>query len=315
MNYYPHHLGDYAKDTGTLTMLEHGAYRLLLDAYYSTEQPIPQDEVYRAAKAVSKADRAAVDYVLKKFFTLTPAGFFQRRADREIAILNDARERARNNGNRGGRPVKQKPSGLSENNPDETQRVISGFPNDNPDETQPRTTRARPHEPTTHEPNEERERGEASPSLFLDAPCTEEEAWSYAQTVESTPGLKWTRFAVTVWWNKRDTNGWRKHNGRPVVASNWQSDLRDSAGWAHEEASRAIKAQGKNGSDPLKSALKPDKWGKTDPNAADAKKLSADLAKQQRQQAVADEKLKAGERMTPEDIAAMKAEILTQTPV
>ena len=51
MNYYERHLGDYAKDAGHLSMLEHGAYSLLLDRYYTTEQPIPADQarwdVYR----------------------------------------------------------------------------------------------------------------------------------------------------------------------------------------------------------------------------------------------------------------------------
>jgi uncharacterized protein YdaU (DUF1376 family) len=33
VNYYERHLGDYAKDAGHLSMLEHGAYSLLLDRY------------------------------------------------------------------------------------------------------------------------------------------------------------------------------------------------------------------------------------------------------------------------------------------
>ena len=44
MNYYERHLGDYAKDTAHLTMIEHGAYSLLLDRYYGTEQGIPADQ-------------------------------------------------------------------------------------------------------------------------------------------------------------------------------------------------------------------------------------------------------------------------------
>ena len=32
MNYYERHLGDYARDAGHLSMLEHGAYALLLNA-------------------------------------------------------------------------------------------------------------------------------------------------------------------------------------------------------------------------------------------------------------------------------------------
>ena len=46
-----HHLGDYAKDTAHLSMLETGAYRLLLDRYYGTEQGIPADQAHRIARA------------------------------------------------------------------------------------------------------------------------------------------------------------------------------------------------------------------------------------------------------------------------
>lgn len=33
MNYYEHHLGDYYRKAKHLTLLEHGAYRMLLDLY------------------------------------------------------------------------------------------------------------------------------------------------------------------------------------------------------------------------------------------------------------------------------------------
>jgi uncharacterized protein YdaU (DUF1376 family) len=53
MNYYERHLGDYAKDTGHLSLLEHGVYTLLLDRYYATESGIPEDQGHRIARAVS----------------------------------------------------------------------------------------------------------------------------------------------------------------------------------------------------------------------------------------------------------------------
>lgn len=68
MNYYKRHLGDYAKDAGHLTMLEHGAYNLLIDRYYSVERPIQIDEAMKVCRARSSAEREAVESVLREFF-------------------------------------------------------------------------------------------------------------------------------------------------------------------------------------------------------------------------------------------------------
>lgn len=49
MNYYRRYSGDYLRDTSKLSVLEHGAYSLLLDYYYSEETPLPLDlEIGRA---------------------------------------------------------------------------------------------------------------------------------------------------------------------------------------------------------------------------------------------------------------------------
>lgn len=85
MNYYEHHLGDYAKDTAHLTMLEDGAYRRLLDRYYGTEQGIPADQAHRIARARTREEKAAVDAVLEEFFTLTDGVWLNSRAEEEIA--------------------------------------------------------------------------------------------------------------------------------------------------------------------------------------------------------------------------------------
>ena len=54
MNYYRHYLGDYQRDTAHLSLIEHGAYRCLLDAYYANDGPIPADEraLFRLARAM-----------------------------------------------------------------------------------------------------------------------------------------------------------------------------------------------------------------------------------------------------------------------
>lgn len=97
MNYYEHHLGDYAKDASHLSMVEEGAYRRLLDAYYTRERPLPGDakQCAKLARAQSKADRDAVEFVLAEFFVLESDGcYHQGRADEEIeAYLEGEPER------------------------------------------------------------------------------------------------------------------------------------------------------------------------------------------------------------------------------
>lgn len=118
MNYYEHHLGDYAKQTSHLTMLEHGAYRLLLDRYYSTEEPIPKDQAHRLARARSKDEKIAVDTVLNEFFKFKDGFYWNGRADEELTKARNRINAAQENGRRGGRPKK---------NPDETYKKPSGL--------------------------------------------------------------------------------------------------------------------------------------------------------------------------------------------
>lgn len=97
MNYYEKHIGDYIKDTVSLSMLEDGAYNRLIDQCYQTEKPLPLDvkEIYREARAISAAERKAVDYVLRKFFVETEAGYVQKRINAEIARYQDKQRKAK----------------------------------------------------------------------------------------------------------------------------------------------------------------------------------------------------------------------------
>lgn len=91
MNYWERHIGDYIRDTVSLSMLEDGAYTRLLDQYYQNESPLPADkkEVYRLARATSTAERKAVDYVLQRYFELGADGFRQKRCDEVIEAFWD----------------------------------------------------------------------------------------------------------------------------------------------------------------------------------------------------------------------------------
>jgi uncharacterized phage protein (TIGR02220 family) len=87
VNYYPHHIGDYLRDTSHLSLLEHGAYRRMLDLYYASEKPLPLnvDGLYRLVQAKSKQEKEAVDAILEEFFSRTDSGWRNSRADAEIA--------------------------------------------------------------------------------------------------------------------------------------------------------------------------------------------------------------------------------------
>ena len=44
MNWYKRYIGDYQRDTGHLSLVEHGAYTLMLDTYYATSRPLPKEQ-------------------------------------------------------------------------------------------------------------------------------------------------------------------------------------------------------------------------------------------------------------------------------
>jgi uncharacterized protein YdaU (DUF1376 family) len=86
LNYYPHHIGDYLRDTAHLTAAEDGIYRRLLDLYYASEKPLPLDTqwVCRLVRAHTDDEREAVGSVLKQFFEKYEDGWHNKRADEEI---------------------------------------------------------------------------------------------------------------------------------------------------------------------------------------------------------------------------------------
>ena len=84
--WFPCYWGDYVRDTADLTLIEHGAYWMMLGHLYTSRRPLPTDPslIYRIAGAHDSAERAAVDRVLIKFWTRIEDGYIQARAMREI---------------------------------------------------------------------------------------------------------------------------------------------------------------------------------------------------------------------------------------
>nr|HQV23693.1 DUF1376 domain-containing protein [Agitococcus sp.] len=111
MNYYTFHIGDYIRDTSHLTLIEDAIYRRCLDWYYTNESPLPNDY-----KKIARLIRASefleeVKTIVNEFFVLDGDGFAQRRCNDEISTYHEKAQKARENGQKGGRPkTKTKPN-------------------------------------------------------------------------------------------------------------------------------------------------------------------------------------------------------------
>lgn len=96
MNYYQHHIGDYAAATAHLSLIEDAIYSRLLRRYYLQEAPLPVDvaQTARLAGARTPDEIATVELILGEFFTLTDEGWRNKRADEEIAAYRDKSAKA-----------------------------------------------------------------------------------------------------------------------------------------------------------------------------------------------------------------------------
>lgn len=84
MHYYKKNIGDYHKKAGRLSMLQHGAYTLLMDSCYDRERFPTHEEAIDWTWASSKEEVEAVEFVLRKFFTLIDGVYVQSRIHDEL---------------------------------------------------------------------------------------------------------------------------------------------------------------------------------------------------------------------------------------
>lgn len=97
MNYYEHHLGDYAEATAHLSFVEDAAYSRLIRKYYASEKPIPAEikAAQRLIGARTKEEKEAVETILEEFFELREDGWHNMRCDDEIARYQDKQAKAK----------------------------------------------------------------------------------------------------------------------------------------------------------------------------------------------------------------------------
>ena len=95
MHYYKRNLGDYAKKCGRLSMLQHGAYTLLIDSCYDREKFPTLEEAIEWTWASTEAEVEAVKFVLSRFFKLDEDGQYVQ--ERILAELLDYHAKADKN--------------------------------------------------------------------------------------------------------------------------------------------------------------------------------------------------------------------------
>jgi uncharacterized protein YdaU (DUF1376 family) len=93
MHYYSHHIGDFQRDTASLSDADTLAYLRLIWMYYDTEQPLPNQPEELAFKIGSTAEKIAI--ILKSYFYLDNDLWRHRRCDEEITKVYAKSETAR----------------------------------------------------------------------------------------------------------------------------------------------------------------------------------------------------------------------------
>jgi uncharacterized protein YdaU (DUF1376 family) len=131
MNFVKLYIGDYQRDTGHLSIAEHGAYLLMLQHYYATERPLPTGKaLHRLLRAENRAEREAIDEVVRQFWSERDGGLVNGRADEEIRKAEHQRTVNRELGKRGGRPPRTEVAAESQ-----TESVSEAEPIHNPNQT------------------------------------------------------------------------------------------------------------------------------------------------------------------------------------
>jgi uncharacterized protein YdaU (DUF1376 family) len=68
MHYYPHHIGDFLRDTVSLTPQESYFYLRLIWLYYESEKPLPNDTETLAFKIGARGQEDCLSLLLRTFF-------------------------------------------------------------------------------------------------------------------------------------------------------------------------------------------------------------------------------------------------------
>lgn len=139
MNFFKLYIGDYQRDTAHLSIAEHGAYVLMLQHYYATEKPLPKGKaLHRMLRAQDKRERDAIDAIAQEFWSDTPDGLVNERADEEITKANAQAE----TNARIAREREARRKASREDDEASTKRATNDQPNQTPDTRHQREAKA-----------------------------------------------------------------------------------------------------------------------------------------------------------------------------
>ena len=93
MHFYPHHIGDFQRDTASLSDSDAMAYLRLIWMYYDTELPLPDDARKLAFKIGSNPD--SVQIILDTFFIKEQDVYRHKRCDKVLNDIYGKSEKAR----------------------------------------------------------------------------------------------------------------------------------------------------------------------------------------------------------------------------
>jgi len=202
MHYYKFNIADWGLSTAHLSLEEEAIYFRLINHYYDTESPIPEETqlVFRRLRMGSQSELAST--ILAEFFELTDKGWVHSRCEN---ILKDYRKTAKKNklnGAKGGRPSNNAASSISQDKP-------TGLPiesQNNPNQELITTN----HKPLTKENRESR---------FT--PPTQQEAGNYFLERGSTDAINESDKFLDFYTSKNWMVGKNKMKDWQAAIRNW----------------------------------------------------------------------------------------------
>ena len=235
MHYYKRNLGDYAKKAGRLTMLQHGAYTLLIDSCYDREIFPTLEQALEWTWASTEAEVEAVKFVLSRFFTLDKDGCYVQ--DRILAELLHYHKNADTNK----RIADEREAKRKENRTNRVQDVDEATPN---------------HKPltTNHKPIKEKANSVATPVGVSDS------VWQEFKTLRKAKKAPITQRAIDAITNEANKAGWTLEKAlEECVIRGWQAFKAD---WVATKANPAdivrLTVPSKNEPDPALEKIKAD---------------------------------------------------------